>query len=246
MKKVLSFLFCCLLTLCLCSCENMDPNYGKSSSKVPQIASEENAVPQQQIQVPEIKSDDEAMPTYFDISLYDEENYADIYLGKKFEYKMTYGGSTLDVPAAYKDMTKEGWALIESDEYNENSQILVGKSLEVNFVNQYNKQITAVFYNDKKSSAPLKKCSIVKFKIPENIFVNPDSVYGQFWVNGVSNESAITDIIEYLGAPSHFYRVSENKYYLDWFITESDRRSGITVYIDIAEDRVDAIEVSYY
>ncbi len=246
MKKFLSLLFCFLLVLGLCSCENMDPDYGKSSTKVEKSTAEENTASEQQIEVPEIKSDDETMPTYFDISLYDEENYADIYLGKNFEYKITYGGSTFEVPATYKDITKEGWTLVESDEYNEDSQILVGKSLEVNFVNQYNKQITAVFYNNKKSSMALKKCSIVKFIIAENIFVNPDSIYGQFWVNGVSNESAITDIIEYLGAPSHFYKVSENKYYLDWFITESDRRSGITVYVDIAEDRVDAIEVSYY
>ena len=246
MKKILSLILCCIFVLGLCSCENMDPDYGKSSAKVETAQTEESTAAKKQVEVPEIKSDDETMPTYFDISLYDEENYADIYLGKDFEYKMTYGGSALTVPTTYKDMTKEGWTLVESDEYNEDSQILVGKSLEVNFVNQYNKQITAVFYNNKKSSTTLKKCPIVKFVVSENVFVNPDSVYGQFWVNGVSNESAITDIIEYLGAPSHFYKVSENKYYLDWFITESDRRSGITVYIDIAEDRVDAIEVSYY
>lgn len=243
MKKFLSILLCCFTVIGLVACEKMDPNYGKSSAKVEKT---ENKTSQEEITVPEIKSEDDVMPTYFDISLYDEENYADIYLGKNFEYKTTYSGETLDVPTTYKNMVKNGWNLVESEEYNEESQILVGKSLKVNFVNQYNKQITAVFHNDGNSSATLKKCQIVKFIIPENVFVNPDSVYGQFWVNGVSNESAITDIIEYLGAPSHFYCVNENKYYLDWFITKNDRRSGITIYVDIAEDRIDSIEIAYY
>ena len=143
-------------------------------------------------------------------------------------------------------MQKNGWSLVESDQYNEDSQILAGKSLKVDFVNEYHRQITAVFYNDKQSSATLKKCPIVKFIVAENTFTTPDSVYGQFWVNGVSNTLAITDIIECLGSPSHFYRVDENKYYLDWFITKSDRRSGITVYIDTENDQIDAIEFSHY
>ncbi len=244
MKRILSLLLCCLLVAGLTACEKMDPNYGKSSAQKETVVEEKETTVQ--IKIPEIKSDDSVMPTYIDISLYDEENYADIYLGNDFEYKITYGGSTLDVSSSYKSMVKEGWTLMLSDEYNEDSQILVGKSLEVVFINQYNKQITAVFYNDKKSSTTLKKCPIVKFKVSENVLVNPNSLYGQFWVNGVSNESAITDIIEYLGSPSHFYKVDENKYYLDWFITESDRRSGITVYVDTAEDRIDSIEFSRY
>lgn len=242
MKKLLSILLCCFAVLGLSACEKMDPNYGKSSAKVEKT----QQIVKPEVKIPEIKSDDEVMPTYFDISLYDEENYADIYLGEDFEYKITYGGSALSVPSSYKDLLKEGWSLLPSDEYNEESQILVGKSLKVDFVNQYNKQITAVFYNDKKSSVTLKKCPIVKFIVSENVFFEPESLYGQFWINGVSNEAAITSIIEYLGAPSHFYRVSENEYYLDWFITESDRRSGITIYVDTADDHIDSIEVSYY
>lgn len=245
MKKILSLILCCLLAIGLVACEKFDDNYGKSSAKQ-EMQDTDNKTENKNIKIPEIKSDDDVMPTYIDISLYDEENYADIYLGKDFEYKITYGGSTLSVPLSYKDMTKEGWTLMLSDEYNEDSQILAGKSITVDFINQYNKRITAVFYNNKKSSATLKKCPIVKFIVKENVIVNPNSDYGQFWVNGVSNESAITDITQYLGTPSHFYKVQENKYYLDWFITESDRRSGITVYIDTAEDCIDSIEFSYY
>lgn len=244
MKKILSLLLCCFLIASLTACEKMDPNYGKSSAQKENVVSTNET--KETISIPEIKSDDSVMPNYIDISLYDEENYADIYLGKDFKYNITYSGSILEVPSSYKDMVKKGWTLMPSDEYNEDSQILVGKSLEVIFLNQYNKQITAVFYNNKKTSTALKKCPIVKFKICENVLVNSDSFYGQFWVNGISNELVITDIIECLGYPSHFYCIGENKYYLDWFVSQADRRSGITVYIDTAEDRIEAIEISYY
>ncbi len=198
------------------------------------------------IKIPEIKSDDTIMPKYVDISLYDEENYADIYLEKKFEFNVTYCGSELTVPSSLKVMKKEGWSIVEGSEFNEDSTVRAGTSVEVSFVNEYNKQIIAVFYNPKNSSVALKKCKLVKFKIPENILDNPESVYGQFWVNGISNESAITDIINYLGSPSHFYAVSENEYYLDYFIFENDKRSGITVYVDPTDDGVHSIEFSYY
>ena len=242
MKRILSVMLCCLFVTLLCACQKFDDNYGKSSSKESTAADSVS----KQIKIPEIKSDDSVMPTYIDISLYDEENYADIYLGENFEYKVTYAGSALSVPSSYANITKEGFKLADSEEYNEDSQILAGKSLTADFVNEYNKKITAVFYNNKKSSVSLKKCPIVKFIIKENELSNPESEYGQFWINGISNVSAITDAIEYLGSPSHFYCISENKYYLDWFITKQDRRSGITVYVDTAEDTIDSIEFSYY
>lgn len=245
MKRLLSILICCILTASLCGCEKFDANYGKSSAKIEEQSSEEKTT-SEEIEIPEIKSDDAVMPTYIDISLYDEENYADIYLGDDFKYKITYTGSALSVPSTYKDITSDGWKLAPSEEYTEDSQILAGKSLTVKFVNDYQKQITAVFYNNKKSSTALKKCPLVKFIIEENGLLNPESPYGQFWVNGISNVSAITDVIELMGPPSHFYCVEEDKYYFDWFITEEDRRSGITVYVDIGEDCIEAIEFSYY
>ena len=245
MKKMISLVLCCMLFLGLAACEKFDANYGKSSAKQ-ETKNSDIKTTSEEIKIPEIKSDDSVMPTYVDISLYDEENYADIYLGKDFEYKITYAGSAFSVPSSYKKLIEEGWSLAISNDYNEESQILAGKSLTTQFINEYNKQITAVFYNNKKSSVALKKCPIVRFIIKENGLVNPESPYGQFWVNGVSNLSAITDMVELLGSPSHFYRVSENKYYLDWFISEKDRRSGITIYVDTLEDHIDAIEFSYY
>lgn len=242
MKRMLITFICGLLTLCMVGCNKVDPNYGASETQNSTV----ETVSEEPVAVPEIKSDDEIMPNYFDISLYDEENYSNIYLGKKFEYKITYAGSELTVPTTYKNMVKQGWTLVESDEYNEDSQILAGKSLRVNFINPYDKQIVAVFHNSKDSSVSLKKCALVKFIVPENVFEVQDSIYGQFWVNGVGNESAITDIIEYLGSPSHFYCVDDGQYYLDYFITEKDKRSGITVYVDTQNDRVNSIEFSYY
>ncbi len=244
MKKILCLLLCCASLISLAACEKFDNNYGKSSA-IQKTDDSDLKKTSEGIKIPEIKSDDSVMPTYFDISLYDEENYSDIYLGEDFEYKITYVGSAITVPSSYKEMTKEGWTLLSSEEYNEDSQILAGKSITVEFVNEYDKKITAVFYNNKKSSTALKKCPIVKFIVKENI-IDANAEYGQFFVNGVNNVSAITDIIERLGSPSHFYCVSENKYYLDWFITKSDRRSGITIYVDTAEDHIDSIEFSYY
>ncbi len=245
MKRILSLILCFAFVLSLCACEKFDENYGKSSAR-PQKAEPTQSEEKQEVKIPEIISDDSVMPTYLDISLYDEENYAEIYLGEDFEYQVTYVGGVLEVPSSYKKLTKNGWNVMSPDEYNEDSQILAGKSLPVDFINEYGKTVTAVFYNGKKSSNSLKKCPIVKFIIKENGLLNAESTYGQFWINGVSNVSAITDIIELLGSPSHFYCVTENKYYLDWFITESDRRSGITIYVDTAEDHIDSIEFSYY
>ena len=243
MKKIISlFLLFCSISTCLVACKKIDDYYGVSSA----AKNDTRPTPESEtISIPKIKSDDSVMSSYLDISLYDEENYADIYLGEDFSYNITYAESELVVPSTYKEMIQNGWSLMESSEYGLGAQVLAGKSLSVEFVNEYDKKITAIFYNGKKSSVTLEKCPIVKFIIKENT-LDPSSDYGQFWVNGINNISVTTDIIERLGYPSHFYKVSENKYYLDWFISPSDRRNGITIYIDTAEDHIDSIEFSYY
>ncbi len=247
MKKLLVLLLCVYFVLCLTSCEKVD--YSKETTKpggeTNQDADNSSQV-KTEIVVPQIKSDDTVMPTYFDISLYDEENYADIYLGKDFDVKLTYCGESLSLPTTYQNMIDAGWSLSDLQEYNSDSQVLVGKSVTVNFTNSDNKILTAVFVNDKKSSDKLKNCKIVTLKIMENSIVKTDSNYGSFSVNGVGNESAITDVIDSLGSPSHFYCVSEDKYYLDWFLDKSDRRNEIKIYVDTAYDQIDAIEISHY
>ena len=118
--------------------------------------------------------------------------------------------------------------------------------LETVFENEYGKQITAVFHNASKSSVSLKKCAIVKFRVEGNSLVSIYPEHGQFWVNGVNNNSAITDIIECLGTPSHFSSITPNNYMIDYFISPKDRRSGITLWIDIESDCITTIEFSYY
>lgn len=197
------------------------------------------------IEIPTIKSSDQVMPIYFDISLYDEEDYAQIYLGKDFEFDFTYGGSNMKLPTVYSEISAQGWNIYDSA-YNENSVIKAGETLEIQLVNKYNKQISATFYNRDTSSVKLSECPIVKFSVKENNSVNSDSVYDQFAVNGVSNFSAITDVINSLGAPSHFETFYENEYRLSYFVSKKDRRDKITVTVDVQNDCVKGIEVAKY
>ena len=151
----------------------------------------------------------------------------------------------------YDQLVELGFTMVESEDYDADSNVLAGKSLWVEFVNENGKMLSALFYNkgsadDEKALTSIKNCSIVKFSIKENVLINDKSQYGQFVVNGVNNGAVITDIIEKLGYPSHFYKVSENHYYLDWFITAEDRRSEITIYINTLEDHIEGIEFSFY
>lgn len=235
-KVFLSFLPVLLAVMVFSGCDPVDKSYGVESSD-PQ--SDNSAS-----QIPEIKSSDTVMSNFFDISKYDEENYADIYLGRKFEYKITYSGSELTLPTDYKDFTKKGWRL--SSGYDESESVFAGDTREVIFENKYGNIITAVFYNSEKSSLKLKKCDIVEYSIPENSLNIKESKYGQFWINGVNNGSAITDIIDYLGAPSHFYTADGNNYSLDYFISKNDKKSKMNINVDVANDTVISVKISKY
>ncbi len=242
MKKRI-FLACISIVIIaslLSGCSIFDKDYGTSEQVTSSVQKREN------IKIPEIKSDDSVMPTFFDISIYDEENYADIYLGKKYNYQVTYSGCALSLQSSYNDMVKNGFKLLETDEIKAASKLMAGKSAKASFEDSYGKQITAVFYNKSNSIKTLVSCPIVKLCVNENFLYNTESVYGQFWVNGVSNESAITDVIECLGEPSHFYAINENDYYLDYFLTKEDKRSKIRVYINVPNDCVTGVEFSLY
>ena len=110
------------------------------------------------------------MPTYVDISIYDVENYADLYLGKNFKFKITYSGSEITVPMSYKDMTSKEWTLIEENEITEDSNIMAGKYLQVRFKNEFGTEIIGVFYNSAKSSKSLYD------KFSQNPFLNHSMV----------------------------------------------------------------------
>ncbi|MCQ2454549.1 MAG: hypothetical protein MJ090_00155 [Clostridia bacterium] len=240
--KKLSVLCVAAMFLLLCSCSPIEK--GNSTSDLTSQTEEKQKY--ENIEIPEISSEDTVMPTYFDISLYNVENYSEIYLGKDFKFKITYGGNSLEVPSTYKKMISKGFKLVDSEEYDEESVILAGKTMKAQFVNEYNNIIDAVFYNASNSSVELKDCRIVRFNIAENNTIAKKSKYGQFFVNGVTNQSAITDVIEYLGAPSHFYAINDHEYYLDYFVSKDDLRSRITVYINPKEDSVKSIEFANY
>lgn len=245
MKKIIAVFICATIIFgaFACGCSSMDKNYGKSAKQKTEETT--SSSPYKNVKIPVIKSDDDQMPTFFDISLYDEENYSDIYLGKDYKYKFNYAGSEINVPSSISEMEKLGWTIADST-YSGDTQLMAGKSVKVEFRNDYGNRMICKFFNSSNTSAKLSNCKIVKVIISENSLIVPGSLFGQFNINGVSNSSAITDVVEYLGAPSHFYAVSETQYYLDYFLTSGDKRCGITVYIDVPGDCVTAIEVSMY
>ncbi len=233
-----------LLVFSFTACTPMDKDYGKASEN--NSALEESQVKTAyDSQDPPIMSSDRVMSKYFDISLFDEENYADIYLGKRFEIEAEFAGEELPVPIKISDANKIGWTLAEGNTYDENSLVFSYETVDAVIQNKDGLKLNVQFYNSSRSSVKLSDCYIVKFRIENDFYKDPKS-YNRFDINGINNQMAITDIIHTLGTPSHFYKVSDSCYYLDYFITKKDRRNGITVYINPQDDSITSIEFSYY
>lgn len=244
-KFSLSTVFLTAFTvLLLCACSPVDKDYAVSSESSAASVSSVKSAPDD-ISRPSIMSDDKIMPHFVDISVFDEENYSEVYLGKKFKFNVSFAGVEFNVPTTLSVLEKNGWKLIENSQYDEDSLVYACDSVETFFENADGVKIGAIFYNSSNSSVKLKKCNIVKFKIINDFYTNTDG-YHEFNVNGINNKMAITDIIDTLGTPSHFYGIAENNYYLDYFISEKDRRNGITVYINPSDDSITAVEFSYY
>lgn len=229
-----------LLIFSFAACDPVDKEYGKTS----ETADDKGIVKTADEEVP-IMSSDRVMSQYFDISLFDEENYANIYLGKKFDIEASFLGKELKVPTTLEKMNDNGWTLAEGNEYDANALVFAYETIDATFVNENGITLAAQFYNSSRSSVKLSKCYIVKFRIENNFYSNGEN-YNNFNINGITNLMAITDVINTLGTPSHFYKVSDTSYYLDYFITKKDRRNGITVYINPVDDMITAIEFSYY
>ena len=190
-----------------------------------------------------IRSDDPVMPTYVDISLFDEENYSSVYLGKDFAISATYDSTPLTVPMSVASLSKNGWRL--TGDMDENSTVMAGDSIDLVLEGKNGKSISAVLFNPTDKSIKLKKCNVVKLRFENDFYEDPES-YTEFQVNGVNNKMAITDIIDTLGTPSHFYQADPDNYYLNYYISEDDRRNGITIFINPDEDNITAIEISCY
>lgn len=242
-KKIIPMLVSLMLIFALTACSEIDPDYGVVSES--QSAEESKEEKSNYDENAKIMSSDRVMPKFFDISLFDEENYADIYLGKKFEIDATFVGDSFPVPAKLEEIEALGWKLSDGNEYDENSLVFTYETIDATFENEKGTKIKASFYNSSRSSHELSECNIVKFRI-ENDFYKDSENYSPFNINGISNTMAVTDVIDTLGTPSHFYAVSEESYYFDYFITKKDRRNGITVYVNPVDDIVTAVEFSYY
>ena len=233
-----------LSALTLCSCSPVDKDYAVSSESSVSSALSVKSAPEGIVH-PAIMSDDKIMPQFVDISVFDEENYSEVYLGKKFKFNVSFAGTELTVPTSVSVLEKNGWRLLENSQYDKDSLVYACDSVETVFEKDGGAKITATFFNSSNSSVRLKKCNIVKFKIENDFYTNSESFH-EFNINGINNKMAITDIIDTLGTPSHFYGISKDNYYLDYFISEKDRRNGITVYINPSDDSVNAVEFSYY
>lgn len=229
------------MILLISACSPVDRDYAVSSEE--SVSSVKSAP--EDVAHPEIMSDDKIMPQFVDISVFDEENYSEVYLGKRFKFNITYADDEFTVPTKLSVLKKKGWRLVENSQYDEESLVYACDYVQMVLEKDGGAKITATFYNSSNSSVQLKKCNIVKFKIENNFYTNGEA-FNEFNVNGINNKMAITDIIDTLGTPSHFYGTAENDYYLDYFISEKDRRNGITVYINPSEDSVNAVEFSYY
>lgn len=238
MKKIISLMLAGLILLSFSACSKADKQYGVKQEETQNTENSKNALP-------EIMTLDQKMSNYFDISVFDEENYSEIYLGKKFKYDASFDGSVLNLPEAMESLVNSGWKLAEGSDYDENSLIFAKETVYVTFVNEKGAELSALFYNSSNSSVKLLKCNIVKFRIENNYFQNPND-YDGFNVNGITNTTAVTDIIDVLGTPSHFYEVSDDNYYFDYFISKSDRRNKIRTFVNLTEDCISAIEFSYY
>lgn len=239
MRRIGYLLLAVILIISVCACSPVDDKYGVSSEA---LLDETEHI---DVGDTKIMSSDRVMSKYFDISLFDEENYSDVYLGKKFEINAVFGDFNFEVPVKIDRLEEQGWRLAEGNEYDKNSLVFAYETIDATITNDLGHIIAIQFYNSSRSSVKLSECYVVKYKI-ENYFYKNIENWTEFNINGITNTMAITDVINTLGTPSHFYKVADNNYYLDYFITKKDRRNGITVYLDPVEDLVTAVEFSYY
>ena len=243
-KRFSAFLLVTVMIVTLCACSKVDKDYG-SESETSSKTNTSRSDKYKDIEIPQISSDDTVMSKYLDISLYDVENYADIYLGKDFKYTIQYCGEEFKLPSNYKSMTENGWKLVNNTITAE-SIILAGNKNTYEFSNDQGKLLLCTFHNSGTSSVTLAECKIVKLEIKENVYETGNDNYCEFNVCGITNGSSINQIIENLGEPSHFYGVSEDLYYLDYFLNKKDKRDRITIYVNPADDCLISIAVSKY
>lgn len=238
-KKLLTLIISIVLVVTMSGCTLIpDGNIGLSKTEDTESINSGDSYNE----LPDIISLDKKMANYFDISLFDEENYSDIYLGKKFKFDITYNDKNLTVPTTIEKLADSGFNILQGSEYNGNSYIFAKETVTLKFADA-NSSFTALFYNSTNSSIKLNKCNIAKIRLDNNLNTK---IIVHFNVNGIDNNSTVTDVITTLGTPSHFYAITEDTYYFDYFISKADRRNKIRVFVDLINDYVTAVEISYY
>lgn len=238
--KLLALIISLALLLSFSGCAKPDNNFGVEEKITDKIDNLDTSSVSNKI-----TSLDSMMSKYFDITLFDEENYSNIYLGSKFKLSAKYNGTKFTFPCRLNTLERKGWELVDGSDYNENSLIYAKETAELIFSDKYSNKITVLFFNPLNTSVRLSECNAVKFRI-KNDYVSDKENYSKFNINGITNTSVVTDIFEILGTPSHFYKKSENSYYFDYFYEESDRRNKIRIYVNLNYDIITEIEFSNY
>ena len=122
-----------LTVLLFSACSPVDKDYAVSSEEPVSSLSSVKSAPEG-VNHPEIMSDDKIMPQFVDISVFDEENYSEVYLGKKFKFNVSFAGDEFEVPTNLSALNKKGWQLVESGPYDSESLILACDSVVGVFV----------------------------------------------------------------------------------------------------------------
>ena len=138
LRKLLTLLLAILMLLTVCACgEAVDMETTTDDSKTSQVnSSAKEAKEAESEDGPPIMSSDRVMSKYFDISVFDEENYADIYLGKKFDIDCTYAEDVFEVPTTIDKMKELGWDFCKGNAYDENSLVFSYETIETTLQNE--------------------------------------------------------------------------------------------------------------
>lgn len=192
-----------------------------------------------------IPSDDRVMSVFFDITYYNVENYAEIYLGKDYKITGEFDGIKLTAPSDYSTLIKGGFVLDDKNDFSDKSIVYAGDKHTLTFKSPNGYTLDAVFYNDQAQSKKLSECILVKYEC-KNDSTDPNTIKSLLSVNGISFSSSLSEVITKLGYPSHFHKENDNLYSLDYFLDKDDLRNRITVFAYPAEDSVTSISFCKY
>ena len=124
--KPISLIIVMILILSFSGCAKPDNNFGVEEKKA-----DEADIIEVESQPHKITSLDSMMSKYFDITLFDEENYSNIYLGSKFKLVAKYNGSKFTFPCRLDILERKGWELVDGSDYNKNSLIYAKETAEL-------------------------------------------------------------------------------------------------------------------